>query len=402
MSGQKGRTTNPARYGKPKRTSAEKDARSVAPGRSLVIRMCPGWENRLEGMNRSKRGRPFAYPDLLMGGIACTRYVLGGGLRVTEGHVDAMLGRGVKGPDHVTIWRRTCARAVSMEWQPHHRKDDRRQDARSGGRLDRHNRHRQAVVPCISFCQCLLVADSTGITTTGKGRWIEIKWNVKCSFIKLHILADEGSQKIPAFRITDTGGGDARNPPGMLDEAPEGLGLPLEDHAMEPSVSVDVDSSPADESAIETITGYVCDCGCCQTVARERRVSGAERPPAAIVRGDGGYGSREAFSHCRRRGVRTTVRVRIDANCRAGGVDRARSEAVLERLGGGCTAAQPARMGKDERKRHQKEWREGVGHDSRPMAEIITSTFKRLPGEALAGGEARAYHDGDGRQDGRV
>ena len=358
MSRQKDRTTNPTRYGKPKRTSAEKDIRSVALGRSLVIRMCPEWENQLERMNRSKRGRPFAYPDLLMGGIAYIRYVLGEGLRVTEGHVDAMLGRGVKGPDHVTIWRRTCAQAVSIE----------------GDRI---------TVKTTDGKTHVLVADSTGITTTGKGRWIELKWNVKCSFIKLHILADEESQKILAFRITDTGGGDARNLPGMLDEALEGLGVPLEDHTMEPAVSVQVDGAPADENTIETITEYVCDCGCCQTVARERRVSKVKGPPVAIVRGDGGYDSREAFSHCRKRGVRTTIRVRIDANCRADGVDRARSEAVLEQLGGGCTAAQLARMGKDERKKHQKEWKERVGYNSRWMVEIIISTFKRLLGEAL-------------------
>ena len=89
----KDRITNPTRYGKPKRSPAEKDARSVALGRSLVIRMCPEWENQLNKMNLSKRGRPFAYPDLLMGGIAYIRYVLGEGLRVIEGHMDAMLGK---------------------------------------------------------------------------------------------------------------------------------------------------------------------------------------------------------------------------------------------------------------------------------------------------------------------
>lgn len=41
MSGRKDRTTNPIRYGKPKRSSAEKDARSVALGRLLVIRLDP-------------------------------------------------------------------------------------------------------------------------------------------------------------------------------------------------------------------------------------------------------------------------------------------------------------------------------------------------------------------------
>ena len=358
MTGQKDRTTNPTRYGKPKRPPVEKDARSVALGRSLVIRMCPEWENQLDEMNRSKRGRPFAYPDLLMGGIAYIRYVLGEGLRVTEGLVDAMLGRGAKGPDHVTIWRRTCAQAVSID----------------GNRI---------TIKTTDGKTHALVADSTGITTTGKGKWIEIKWNVKCSFIKLHILADEGSQKILAFRITGTKGGDAENLPGMLDEALEGLGVPLEDHTMEPSVSVQVDDTPADESTLETITEYMCDCGCCRPVARERRVSRVKRPPAVIIRGDGGYDSHAVFSHCRKRGVRTTIRVRIDANCRADGVDRARPEAVLEQLGGGCTAARFAKMGKDERKKHQKEWKERVRYNSRWMVEIIISTFKRLLGEAL-------------------
>ena len=59
----------------------------------------------------------------------------------------------------------------------------------------------------------ILVADSTGITTTGKGRWIELKWNVKYSFIKLHILADEEHQKILVFRAIDTGGGNAGSLP---------------------------------------------------------------------------------------------------------------------------------------------------------------------------------------------
>ena len=65
MSERKGRTTNPARYGKPKRPSSEQDTRSVALGRSPVIRLDPDWEAQLE-MNRSKSGRPFVYPDLPM------------------------------------------------------------------------------------------------------------------------------------------------------------------------------------------------------------------------------------------------------------------------------------------------------------------------------------------------
>ena len=185
------------------------------------------------------------------------------------------------------------------------------------------------------------------------------------------------------FRITDTSGGDAKNLPGMLDQALDRLGIPLEDRGADPTVSEEVDSTPADENTMETITEYVCDCGCCQPVAAERRVSKVKRAPVAIMRGDGGYDSREAFSHCRKRGGCTTIRVRIDANCLSDGKDRVRSEAVLEQLGGGCTAARFARIGKDERKRHQKEWKDRVGYNSRWMVKIIISSFKRLLGEAL-------------------
>ena len=150
ISGQKDWTTNPTRHSKPKRPPVEKDTRSVALGRSLVIRMYHEWENQLDEMNRSKRGRPFAYPDLLMGGIAYIRYVLGEGLRVTEGLVDAMLDRGAKGPDHVTIWRRTCVQAVSID----------------GNRI---------TIKTTDGKLHVLVAYSIGITTTGKGKWIEIK-----------------------------------------------------------------------------------------------------------------------------------------------------------------------------------------------------------------------------------
>ena len=54
------------------------------------------------------------YLDLLLGGIAYLRYMIGKGLRITEGVTDKMLGRGVKCPDHVTMWRRTRAQSGSM------------------------------------------------------------------------------------------------------------------------------------------------------------------------------------------------------------------------------------------------------------------------------------------------
>ena len=377
MSGRKDRTTNPTRYNKPKRSSSEQDARSVALGRSLVIRLDPDWEAQLEEMNRSKRGRPFVYPDLLMGSIAYLRHMIGKGVRITEGVTDKMLGNGVKGPDHVTIWRRTCAQAVSIE----------------GDRI---------TIQTTNGKTHVLVADSTGITTTGKGRWIELKWNVKCSFIKLHILADEESQKILAFRITDTSGGDARNLPGMLDQTLDRLGIPLEDRDAEPAVSVEVDSAPADENTIETITEYVCDCGCCRPVAAERRVSKVKRAPVAILRGDGGYDSRDAFSHCRKRGVGTTIRVRIDASLP---VRRQGQGPVRGRTGTAGRRVHRRAVRQNGKGRAQKT-PEGVEGEGRVQQQVDGGDHNILvqaaAGRGAPGGETRIHHDRGGHQDSRV
>ena len=44
----------------------------------------------------------------------------------------------------------------------------------------------------------------------------------------------------------------------------------------------------AEENIVEIITDYMCDCGCCQPILRERRTAKVERPPVAILRADGG------------------------------------------------------------------------------------------------------------------
>lgn len=72
--------------------------------------------------------------------------------------------------------------------------------------------------------------------------------------------------------------------------------------------------------------------------------------------------------------------MRIPTNCLAGGMDRARSEAVLEQLGARCTAVLLVKIGRDKRKKHQMA---RVGYNSRRMAEMMPSSLKRLLDEAL-------------------
>ena len=70
--------------------------------------------------------------------------------------------------------------------------------------------------------------------------------------------------------------------------------------------------------------------------------------------------------------------MRIDSNCQAKGVDRARSEAVLDQLGGGCTAAQFAKMKRAQREPKIVEKEEGV-----LLFEVITYCTLAAPHTSL-------------------
>ena len=55
------------------------------------------------------------------------------------------------------------------------------------------------------------VVDSTGLTTTTKGSYIEDKWKKeRRKYIKLHIMADKKTKKIVGFRVTSEHTGDSK------------------------------------------------------------------------------------------------------------------------------------------------------------------------------------------------
>jgi len=56
-----------------------------------------------------------------------------------------------------------------------------------------------------------VVADSTGLSTTRKGSYIEAMWRrEKRRFVKLHVLADPKTGKIVGFRVTSEKTGDTK------------------------------------------------------------------------------------------------------------------------------------------------------------------------------------------------
>lgn len=117
---------------------------------------------------------------------------------------------------------------------------------------------------------------------------------MKRGFIWLSILADADSKMVLTFPIADESVGESPRLPTLLDEALEKLGMP----------------------------GRV----------------GTSRVVVALI-GDKADDVRENFLYCGKRGIAALTPVKANANCRAGGIDRARTEAVLDQLPCACPAA---------------------------------------------------------------
>lgn len=109
----------------------------------------------------------------------------------------------------------------------------------------------------------------------------------------------------------------------------------------------------------------------------------AKPPPVAIASADGSYGTHDAFTNLKKRGVDPAIRVRIGPSARSGGVILARPEAVRAQLGGGCTAQDLAKLTKAERRKFQKQWMKDQKYGRRWLVEIVISAFKRMLGESV-------------------
>ena len=142
-------------------------------------------------------------------------------------------------------------------------------------------------------------------------------------------MVDEDTKKILAFAITEETVGESHQLPSLLDAGLDKLGIPRDPNKRTTQI--------------------------------------------VIILGDKGYESRKNFSYCRKLGVKALIPVRVNANCRAGGIDRARTEAVIEQFGDGHTSREILHMLKDERRENQKKWKKRKDYGSRWLAEIVFS-----------------------------
>ena len=356
----------------------ENNAKYEAIGAAEIPRYDHEWKGELKEMNRGKVGRPFKYSRSMMTCIAITKIMWGNSYRRCRGKL-ARCWPGKEIPDFSTIWKRIGKSMPEFE-QDHAFRPEPGSAVR-------------------------LAVDSTGIKNSNRGEWIRVKWNVKRGFFKMHILVDVDTRRILEFCLTDMNGGDAAQLPGMMggllkEYAGEGATLP------DPVAEIVVDSErgraagwpdrsqtlmdrwlpggDADEAGEDPDGAEDEDEDGDYSLEHIRRAL-EERGISVGLWADGAYDARYVFSLLKSLGIAPLVRVRINSGTRSRGKDRARSEAVLERLGGrgGCTSRELGRMTKSERQANQKEWRKRVGFGLRWLVEIVISAFKRVFGELV-------------------
>ena len=322
---------------------AQNDARYVERGKGLHLVSDPNWISEILSMNHKKHGRPFKYAETLFMLIAAIKHQTKTSLRSCQGMVTKALGP-ENAPDHTTIQRRV--NALNVE-------DDK------GLLTVRGSDH----VVC-------LIPDGTGLSPSNRGEWIRKVHKVKHGFIRFSIMINQQTLEILAFRITDEHTGDSPQFKGLLDDSMKKLnGGGTKSGAPETAAGSD-----GQTGAPETAAGSDGQTGVPETAAGS---DGQERK--IIVKADGGYDTREIFSHCEQLGVDARIRIRVNANTRAHGVDRARANAAMEQLGGDARSPKEfARMDDETREMNRKEWKARVGFGGRWNVEIVFAALENM------------------------
>lgn len=151
------------------------------------------WKKELVSMNKHKVGRPFDFPDSYIEFLSFLKVGFDIPYRMVEGAVDEL-------SEYISFIRDICFTQIR-------RRMVRLMKGKKPSEIivqahDDDNKDKEPITA---------VVDSTGLTTTNKGSYIEDKWKKeKRKFIKLHIMADRKTKKIVGFRVTSERTGDSK------------------------------------------------------------------------------------------------------------------------------------------------------------------------------------------------
>ena len=250
-------------------TSRQIDAKYVGRARS-VFGMIDGLidiyddEAELAAMNRGKRGSPYRYTHSLIAAISRIRARLSLDFRSCEG----MLPEG-RGPAYTTIFRRVNAQDESI-------------------------REGLSDVACGDVAICL-VPDGTGVTPAARSEYVRVVHRLRRGFLRLTIMISRETLEIVAFELTKETVGEPTVFESLLENALRNMGMDPEER---------------------------------RRMVRSQKNRRRKAYRTLTLTADGGYDSREIFSACKKLGITPNIRIRKNANCKAGGADRARTEAV--------------------------------------------------------------------------
>jgi hypothetical protein len=143
------------------------------------------WREELDAMNAEKLGRPFEFPNSYISFLAFVKIGFDLPYRTLEG-ITRELEEWVRFVEemHYTHMRRRILGSMKGK-KPSEIIDADAADAADGTE------------------PMTVIADSTGLSVSNKGSYIEDKWKKdKRKYVKLHILADKKTGKIKGFRVT--------------------------------------------------------------------------------------------------------------------------------------------------------------------------------------------------------
>jgi len=147
------------------------------------------WKKELQSMNKHKVGRPFDFPDSYIEFLSFLKVGFDIPYRLVEGAVDAL-------SEYISFIKDICFTQIRRRMV----------------RLMKGKKPSEIVVQSRNDDKepITVVVDSTGLTTTSKGAYIEDKWKKeKRKFIRLHVMADRKTKKIVGFRVTSERTGDS-------------------------------------------------------------------------------------------------------------------------------------------------------------------------------------------------
>ena len=143
-----------------------------------MIFLIVGWGSEIEKINKSKKGKPFTFPNSFILAVGYIRYSFHLPYRQTEGIINAT---GKRLPSNSPSYGHICKRINKLNINIKREQIDEDDD------------------------YIIVSIDSTRIKITNKGQWMAEKWKMqnKKGYLKIHVAVNAKTKEIHALEVSD-------------------------------------------------------------------------------------------------------------------------------------------------------------------------------------------------------